>query len=324
MSDDRLEETTANPASTGTQGTGVPPGMSARALARARVRASLARTWRLYRADKAGMAGLAVLVALVIMALTAPLYLGAENFDVAGPYAGPSLAPPSADFPLGTDENGLSLLALLIWGSRVSLLVGFAATVISMVLGTAVGIASGHFRGLLGAALERLTDWFLVIPFLPLVIVLATVLSRGLLTVIIVIGVTSWPGTARLIRSQTLTVESRPYVDRARALGAGDWHVMTRHVLPNVMPLVLANTVLTVAVAILSETTLSFLGLGVPFSTTWGTLIEGAFSHGAISRGAWWYLLPPGICVIAVVLAFTLVGRALEQIRPSVARAVTQ
>jgi peptide/nickel transport system permease protein len=283
-------------------------------VARARVRASVARTWRLFRHDRAGVAGLVVLAAFIVLALTAPLYLGPENFDVAGPKAGLSMAPPSAGFPLGTDENGLSLLPLLIWGSRVSLLVGFSATVISMVLGTAVGIASGHFRGILGALLQRLTDWFLVIPFLPLVIVLATVLSRGLLTVIIVIGVTSWPGTARLIRSQTLTVEARPYVDRARALGAGDWHIMTRHVLPNVMPLVLANTVLTVAVAILSETTLSFLGLGVPFSTTWGTLIEGAFSHGAISRGAWWYLLPPGVCVIAVVLAFTLVGRALEQV----------
>ncbi len=285
-----------------------------RAVARARVRASLARTWRLFRADRAGMTGLVILGAFLLLALTAPLYLGTDDFDVAGPKAGLSMAPPSGQFPLGTDENGLSLLPQLIWGSRVSLLVGFSATVISMVLGTAVGIASGHFRGLLGAALERLTDWFLVIPFLPLVIVLATVLSRGLLTVIVVIGVTSWPGTARLIRSQTLTVEERPYVDRARALGAGDWHIMSRHVLPNVMPLVLANTVLTVAVAILSETTLSFLGLGVPFSITWGTLIEGAFSHGAISRGAWWYLLPPGLCVIAVVLAFTLVGRALEQI----------
>lgn len=285
-----------------------------RSVTRTRRRASLTRTWGLFRRDKAGMAGLIVLVAFMLLALTAPLYLGPEYFDVAGPKAGLSMAPPSAGFPLGTDENGLSLLPLLIWGSRVSLLVGFSATVISMLLGTSVGIASGHFRGFLGATLQRLTDWFLVIPFLPLVIVLATVLSRGLLTVIIVIGVTSWPGTARLIRSQTLTVESRPYVDRARALGAGDWHIMTRHVLPNVMPLVLANTVLTVAVAILSETTLSFLGLGVPFSTTWGSMIEGAFSHGAISSGAWWYLLPPGICVVAVVLAFTLVGRALEQV----------
>ncbi len=283
-------------------------------LARARMRASAARTWRQFRSDRGGVAGLVVLVAFVLLAVTAPLFIGADTFDVAGPSVGPSMAPPSADFPLGTDENGLSLLPLVVWGARVSLLVGFSASVISVVLGTAVGIAAGHFRGLGGAALQRLTDWFLVIPFLPLVIVLATVLSRGLFTVILVIGVTSWPGTARLIRSQTLTVEARPYVDRARALGGGDWHVMTRHVLPNVMPLVLANTVLTVAVAILSETTLSFLGLGVPFATTWGTLIEGAFSHGAISRGAWWYLLPPGLCVIAVVLAFTLVGRALEAV----------
>jgi peptide/nickel transport system permease protein len=222
------------------------------------------------------------------------------------------MARPSWAHPLGTDENGRSVLALVAWGSRISLLVGLAATAISMLLGTAIGIASGHFRGLGGAALERLTDWFLVIPFLPLVIVLATVVGHNLLNVIIAIGVTSWPGTARLVRAQTLTVESRPYVERARALGGGDWHVMTRHVLPNTMPLVLANTTLTVAVAILSETTLSFLGLGDPFSVSWGSVLESAFANGAITLGAWWYVVPPGVCVVAVVLAFTLLGRSLE------------
>jgi peptide/nickel transport system permease protein len=116
------------------------------------------------------------------------------------------------------------------------------------------------------------------------------------------------------VRAQTLTVEARPYVERARALGGGDWHVITRHVLPNVMPLVMANTTLTVAVAILSETTLSFLGLGDPFAVSWGSMLDGAFSSGAISRGAWWDLLPPGLCVVAVVLAFTLIGRALETV----------
>ncbi len=162
--------------------------------------------------------------------------------------------------------------------------------------------------------LERLTDWFLVIPFLPLAIALATVLGSSLLNVIVVIGVTSWPGTARLVRAQTLSVEARPYLERARVLGGGHWHQMSRHVLPNVMPLVLANTTLTVAIAILSETTLSFLGLGDPFRVSWGSMLDSAFSAGAISAGAWWYLLPPGLCVVAVVLAFTLVGRALENV----------
>src|SRR5690606_38863010 len=137
-----------------------------------------------------------------------------------------------------------------------------------------VGIASGHYRGFGGAALQRLTDWVLVIPFLPLAIVLATVLGGGsTLTIIVVIGVTSWAGTARLIRAQTLSVEGRPYLERSRALGSGNWHQMTRHVLPNVFPLVLANTTLTVAIAILSETTLSFLGLGDPLRPSWGATL---------------------------------------------------
>jgi peptide/nickel transport system permease protein len=224
------------------------------------------------------------------------------------------LQPPSPGYPLGTDESGRSVLALVVWGTRVSLLVGICATVISIAIGTLVGISSGHLRGVSGSVLERITDWFLVIPFLPLAIALATVLGSSLLNVIVVIGITSWPGTARLVRAQTLSVEARPYLERARVLGGGHWHQMSRHVLPNVMPLVLANTTLTVAIAILSETTLSFLGLGDPFRVSWGSMLDSAFSNGAISAGAWWYLLPPGLCVVAVVLAFTLVGRALENV----------
>jgi peptide/nickel transport system permease protein len=140
------------------------------------------------------------------------------------------------------------------------------------------------------------------------------VLGASLLNVIVVIGVTSWPGTARLVRAQTLSVEGRPYLERARVLGGSNWHQMSKHVLPNVMPLVLANTTLTVAIAILSETTLTFLGLGDPLHVSWGTMLENAFNSGAITLGAWWYLIPPGLCVVIVVLAFTLVGRALEAI----------
>ena len=178
------------------------------------------------------------------------------------------------------------MLTLLIWGARISLFVGLCATVLSMVIGTPSVSRPGTTAGWVAGVLNRLTDWFLVIPFLPLAIVLATVLGTSLLNIIIVIGVTSWPGTARLIRAQTLSVEDRPYLERAQALGAGDLHQMTRHVLPNVMPLVFANTTLTVSIAILSETTLSFLGLGDPTAVSWGTMLDDAFAGGAISTGA--------------------------------------
>jgi peptide/nickel transport system permease protein len=286
---------------------------SSRAVRRIRRRAAVGRFWASFRRERGGLAGLAILAVFVLLALTAPLLFSADDLRVTQA-TGAVLAPPYPGFPLGTDESGRSVLALVVWGSRVSLLVGIAATVISMAIGTLVGIGSGHYGGVSGAVLERITDWFLVIPFLPLAIVLATVLGSSLLNVIVVIGITSWPGTARLVRAQTLSVEARPYLERARVLGGGHWHQMSRHVLPNVMPLVLANTTLTVAIAILSETTLSFLGLGDPFRVSWGSMLDSAFSAGAISAGAWWYLLPPGLCVVAVVLAFTLVGRALENV----------
>lgn len=287
--------------------------LSARGVRRTRRRAARARFVAQYRRQRAGMVGLAILGVFVLLALLAPVLFSADELKVTEATGG-TLRPPTGAFLLGTDEAGRSVLALVVWGSRVSLLVGIAATIISMTIGTLVGIASGHFGTWVGAVLERLTDWFLVIPFLPLAIALATVLGSSLLNVIVVIGVTSWPGTARLVRAQTLSVEARPYLERARVLGGGHWHQMSRHVLPNVMPLVLANTTLTVAIAILSETTLSFLGLGDPFRVSWGSMLDDAFAAGAISSGAWWYLLPPGICVVIVVLAFTLVGRALENV----------
>ena len=286
-------------------------GRSQRTLARTRRRASRRRFLAGFLAQRSGVAGLAVLGLFAVLALLAPLLFDSSQLDVTRA-TGAGLEAPSGEFWLGTDENGRPVLALVVWGARVSLVVGLAATLISMVIGTLVGIGSAHFRGWFGGLLERITDWFLVIPFLPLAIVLATVLGQSLVTIIAVIGLTSWPGTARLVRAQTLAVEARPYLERAKVLGGGDWHQMTRHVLPNVMPLVLANTTLTVAIAILSETTLSFLGLGDPFRISWGTMLDNAFSNGAISSGAWWYLLSPGLCVVAVVLAFTLVGRALE------------
>ncbi len=290
-----------------------PPQLSARAIVRARRRAAFTKFTGAFRHERAGMIGLGILIFFVLMALLAPVFFPKTLLDVTQA-TGQPFSPPSLQFPLGTDDSGRSVLALVVWGARISLLVGFAATILSMFIGTSVGIVSGHFRGFTGGTLDRVTDWFLVIPYLPLAIVLATILGRSLFVIIVVIGVTSWPGTARIIRSQTLSVTARPYLERSRALGAGNLHQMTRHVLPNVMPLVLANTTLAVSISILSETTLSFLGLGDPTAVSWGSILEQGFSSGAISQGAWWYLGSPGVCVVLVVLAFNLIGRAIESI----------
>jgi peptide/nickel transport system permease protein len=289
------------------------PRLSARQLARRRRIESGKRGWSQFRAHRSGMIGLGVLVFFVVVALAAPLLADVRGLDVTKAN-GPVLVGPSAHYLLGTDENGRSVLTLLIWGARISLFVGLAATVISMVIGTLIGLVSGFFSGWVGRITFRLTEWFLVIPFLPLAIVLATVLGRSLFNIVLVIGVTSWPGTALLIRSQTLSIKERAYIERAEAIGAGRWHQMGRHVLPNVMPMVFANTTLTVAIAILSETTLSFLGLGDPTRTSWGTMLDSAFEVGAMTTGCWWYVIPPGVCVVLVVLAFTLIGQALEEV----------
>jgi peptide/nickel transport system permease protein len=287
--------------------------LSARQLARQRRRESWRRGWRLFRRSRSGMVGLVVLGIFAFVALAAPLLASSQGLEVTKATGG-VLEPPSSSYWLGTDAHGRSVLTLLIWGSRISLFVGLFATLISMVIGTLIGLTSGFFTGWSGALLFRLTEWFLVIPFLPLAIVLASVLGRSLINIAIVIGVTSWPGTALLIRSQTLSIKERPYLERAKVLGAGRWHQMRRHVLPNVMPMVFANTTLTVAIAILSETTLSFLGLGDPTRVSWGSLLDDAFHVGAITTGAWWFIVPPGVCVVVVVLSFTLIGQALEEV----------
>lgn len=286
--------------------------LTARQVTRKRRVMGAKRTWASFRSHRSGLFGLALLTFFLLVAIFAPLLADADSIEVTKATGG--VLEPPGDYLLGTDQNGRSIVALLVWGSRISLFVGLLATSISMVIGTLVGLASGFFEGWPARLLYRLTEWFLVIPFVPLAIVLATVLGRSLVNIVIVIGITGWASTAMLIRSQTLSIRERPYVERARLLGAGRWHQMTRHVLPNVMPMVFANTTLTVALAILAETTLSFLGLGDPNRVSWGTMLDSAFGVGAMTTGAWWYIVPPGVCVVLVVLAFTLVGQALEEV----------
>ncbi|MGW7413063.1 ABC transporter permease [Streptomyces sp. NPDC054863] len=286
---------------------------TAKSLARARRRKSAARFWKQYRTQRAGLIGLAGLLLIAVVALAAPLLVGADVQNVTNA-PGKALESPSGQFPLGTDQFGRSLFGLLLYGARVSLAVGLMAAALSVAIGTLVGILAGHFGGWFATVAMRVTDWFLVMPSLVLAIVLATVLSHSIWTVVLAIGVTSWPTTARLVRAQTLAVESRPYIERARALGGGHTHVMTRHVLPNVMPLVLAQTTLGISSAILTEATLAFLGLGDPDVVSWGGMLQDARQAGAVSSGHWWYLAPPGLAIALVALAFTLCGRAVESV----------
>ena len=285
---------------------------SPRAIRWARRRRALSGFWRTYRGSKMGMVGLVLMVIFIVVSLAAPLLVSHANLDVSTPSGRPFEQP--GRFLLGTDDFGRSVLDLVIYGSRISLLVGFAATAVTMIVGAGVGIIGGYYGGRIDTLMNAFTNWFLVIPWIALAIVLTSILGRSLFNIILVIGVTSWAGTARLVRADTLSVKERPYVERARALGSGDWHLVTRHILPNVMPVIFANTVLTVALSILAETTLSLLGLGDPRNVSWGGIINDAFLQGALTAGYWWWLIPPGVCICLVTLAFTMCGYALDEV----------
>jgi len=290
---------------------GLPPG-SPRRIVWARRRAGLRRFWKAFRQDKMGVAGLIILIFFAGVAIFA-IFADKSGTSITQAKGEP-LQPPSLQYPLGTDDQGRSVLTLTIQGAKISLLVGLSATVITMLIGSTVGIVAGYRGKATDMVLMRITDWGLVIPWLVLAISLASIFGQSLFVIILVIGLTTWPSTARLVRAQTLTVKERPYVERAQALGASNWHLVTRHILPNVMPVIMANTVLIVAIAILSETSLSFLGLGDPFSISWGQILEQASNAGAATLGAWWWLGAPGVCIVLVVLAFTMIGFALDQI----------
>lgn len=257
------------------------------------------------------MAGLAILSVFVLLAIAAPLIFGPPP---ALGSADAALADPSWKYPLGTDEVARDVLALVAYGSRISLVVGFLATLISVGIGTLVGIVAGYNGGRIDTVLMRMTDFFLVTPALVLAILVASVAGPSLVNVIVIIGFTSWPATARVIRAQTLSVKERAFVARSRAYGARAPHLMRRHILPNVWSLIMASSTLTVATAIFLETTLAFLGLADPTATSWGTMMNRAFVAGAAGLGKWGYLFAPGVAVSLVIIAFTLIGRAFERI----------
>ncbi|MGD8404191.1 MAG: ABC transporter permease [Anaerolineales bacterium] len=271
------------------------------------------RIWSTFRKKPMAIIGMVMLAIVLVMAFFAPLlapYNPNERVD-----ATPSdiLAPPDAQHWLGRDDAGKDVLSLLIYGARVSLIVGFVSSFFSMFIGTTVGLAAGYFGGRVSNVLMRFTDFLMVIPDLPLMLVIISVWGRGLWKIILVISILYWTYTARLVRSQVLSIKERQFVLRARALGASDFRIIIRHILPQVMPLIIAQAVLDISSSIIAESTLSFLGLGDPTLISWGMMLNFAFER-AISRMAWWFLLPPGFMIVWVSLAIILIGSALEEI----------
>ena len=263
---------------------------------------------RTIRRQPAALAGALFLLAMTATAILAPWIAPYPLHEQVGPVFGH----PSWQHLLGLDDGGIDMVTLLMWGMRTSLVVGFAATFVSMVIGGTIGVVAGYFGGHTDNVLMRITDYFLVIPDVPLMIVVAAIWGPSLFHIIIVIGILLWTSTARVIRAQVKSVRERVYVKRARALGAGHTRIVVRHVLPQVAPLLIASTVLTIAVAIFDETALSFLGLGDPSTVSLGSIMEHAFERAAISTGAWWAIVPPGVLVTLLILACSLVGAALE------------
>ena len=260
-----------------------------------------------------GKAGIIILIVMLLLAVFGPIAFPFES-RVSATSSGEIFQQPSLAHWLGTDDMGRDVFRSLLFGARISLFVGLMATAISIVVGTVVGMVSGYYRSWISTLLMRITDVFLSLPVTPLIIVLAAIFGQSLTVTILVIGLTSWPSTARIVRSQVLSIRERQFIERVHNLGASDLRILWSHVLPNVLPLIYSNTVLVIAGSILSEATLAFLGLGDPVNVSWGTMLHYAFVSGALGRGAWWYLIPPGLGILFIVLGFTLSGHTLDKI----------
>ncbi len=270
--------------------------------------------WKVFSRNRMAVVGLVMLVALVIVAGFADAIAPYDPKSYAGIQSSDIYNRPSAAHWFGTDDAGKDVFSSFMFGARNSLIVGFFAAFISIFIGGTIGVVAGYFGGRIENFLMRFTDMMLVIPDLPLIVVFVSLTKPSLWNIILVIGLLGWTTTARIVRSQTLAVKSRKFVLRARAIGAGNRHIIINHILPLVMPILVVNAILVISLAILSESTLAFLGLSDPLAISWGQMLNFAFGRGAMSVGAWWALVVPGFGIVWVVLGLTLLGNGLEQV----------
>jgi len=280
-----------------------------------RLRQVLAAQREIFRGERLGQIGLLILAIFLFVGLFAPLLAPYDAQEKLRTDDGEikRMEAPSAEHPLGTTRLGRDVLSQVLVGTRIALIVGSLGAFMSVFIGTNMGLISGYFGGWTDDILMRLTDIIYGVPFLPFVIVLVVILGPGLFNVILAIALVQWRSTARVIRSQVLTIKERPYIEAAQAAGGSDVRVLYTHILPNVLPLVFLYGAFSVGWAVIAEASVSFLGFGDPLSVSWGKMLFTAYTANAI-RTAWWWVVPPGLSINMLVISVFLIGRTYEKV----------
>ena len=266
---------------------------------------------KLFFSNGKAVFGTVLLLIFILLTLIGP---AVYEYRHDGYALGKRIQAPDAVYRLGLDELGRDVLGAIIYGARASLAIGFFVTLLVVLVGTVLGITAGYFGGLFDIVIMRITEAFMLVPFMPLVLTLAAVIGQRFSNIIIILGLTSWPGTCRIVRAQTLSIKQRNYVERARSLGGSGVYIMFRHILPNVFPLIFSNIILLVQGAIIAESTLAFLGIGDPSIPTWGQLLRSAREQGSILTGSWWLFVPAGVCIVLLASSFVFISYGFDEI----------
>ncbi|OIB55277.1 ABC transporter permease [Natrialba sp. SSL1] len=279
------------------------------------LRESAIKQGRIFMQSRMAVFGLGILIFYMILAIFAPIIAPYEPFEriIADDGSWKSLHPPSMAHPLGTTESGHDVLSQLIYGTRVAMFVGLVGAFMVACIGTAVGMVAGYYGGLVDELIMRLVDILYGLPFIPFVIVLATILGGSIWNILFGVALLYWLSTARVIRSEVLSLKERPYIEAARASGASDFRIMFIHILPNVIPLSALYAAIAVGYSITAEASISFLGFGDPSLSSWGTMLQRSFVTQEFAT-SWWWSIPPGLSITLVVFGAYLAGRGYEEI----------
>ncbi|TFF95385.1 ABC transporter permease [Candidatus Thorarchaeota archaeon] len=282
------------------------------------LRRGIEQFWEEFVHDRLGVVGFLIIVGIALLAVLAPVIApegSIYHWDYKSSSSSDWFQPPSLQHPFGTNHDGADLLGRVIWGTQVSLLVGLTASLVAVSIGTVIGLIAGYYGGLIDSVLMRITDVFLCLPSLPLMLVFLVLYGQGLQNVIIVIAILGWTGTARMVRSEALSLRERPLTEAAHAIGASDNYILFRHILPNTLPLILANVILGVVNAILSEAGISFLGfMPIHGQPSWGIILHWAQKKAALANQQYWWIVPPGMMIMLTSMAFAFVSHAADKV----------